>query len=151
MKTPAILLMVLCALRAANAQEIMEPADKPITMTGALRQLHGYGPPGWGETRKIDSRFTYLVIKLAKPVNIPCTSERPEWKLVECRSTKELELFFSSDSADELELKAKKLIGRKVLVTGMLQRQIAPAEMTAIYIEVTAIQTSTGGPTGNLP
>jgi len=72
----------------------MEPADKPVTVTGALRQLRGYGPPGWGETRKIDTRFTYLVIELAKPLNIPCTSKRPELKSVECRSTKELELFF---------------------------------------------------------
>ena len=94
MKTPAILFMIVCALRTANAQEIMEPADKPVTVTGALRQLRGYGPPGWGETRKIDTRFTYLVIELAKPLNIPCTSKRPELKSVECRSTKELELFF---------------------------------------------------------
>ena len=140
MKILAFFLIAVCAFGLANAQEIMEPPDKPITVTGSLRQLKGYGPPGWGETRKIDGRFTYLVIQLAKPINIPCTSERPEWRSVECRSTKQLELFFSSDSADELELKAKSLIGRKVSVTGTPQRQIAPAEMTAIYIEVTALQ-----------
>jgi hypothetical protein len=48
-------------------------------------------------------------------------------------------------------LKAKSLIGRKISVTGTLERQIAPAEMTAIYIEVTAIQTSTASRTANLP
>ena len=145
MKVPLFLFISLFAFGIAQAQVIMETADRPVTLTGVIRLIHGCGPPGWGETRKIDQKFTYLVIDLPKPINTPCTPGRPEWALTECRSTRQLELFFSSSSADELELTAKKMTGRRVTLTGTLQRQVAPAEMTAIYIEVTAFLATSGG------
>ena len=142
MKVPLFFFISLFAFGIAHAQVIMEPADRPVTLTGVIREVHAYGPPGWGETKKIDQKFTYLVIDLSKPINTPCTPGRPEWASTECRSTRQLELFFSSSSADELELTAKKMTGRRATLTGTLQRQVAPAEMTAIYIEVTAIEGS---------
>jgi hypothetical protein len=144
MKVSVLLFISLCAFEIARAQVMMEPADRPVTLTGVIRELHAYGPPGWGETKKIDQRFIYLVMDLPRQINIPCAQGRSESASIECRSTRQLELFFSSNSADELELTAKKMRGRRVTLTGTLQRQIAPAEMTAIYIEVTAIENRAG-------
>ena len=99
MKIPAFLLIAICAFHLAHAQAIMEPADKPVTLTGTIRALRGYGPPDWGENKKTDPKFTYLVIELSNPTNNPCTPSRPEWKSVECSWTRQLELFFGSDTA----------------------------------------------------
>jgi hypothetical protein len=142
MKVAVSLLVLLCAFQFAYAQAIMEPADRPVTLTGTIREMHAYGPPGWGETKKTDAKFSYLVIELQKPINIPCTPERPEWRSIDCKSTRQLQLFVSSDSPSELELTAKKLRGKRAAVTGTLQWHVAPGEMTPIYINVTAIQAS---------
>jgi hypothetical protein len=98
-----------------------------------------------GREQETDPKFTYLVIELPFSINIPCTSERPESKSIKCRSTKQLQLFISSGSRDELELTAKKLQGRRATVRGTLKRQIAPGEMTAFYIEITAIESTADG------
>jgi hypothetical protein len=140
MKPSRFLLLFAFGLSIAHAQVTMEPENKPVTLTGTIRLLQGYGPPGWGENKKTDPKFTYLVIELSNPINTPCTPSRPEWKSAECSSAKQLELFFDSSTADGLEASAKKLVGRRATVAGTLQRAIAPTEMTPIYIEVTAIQ-----------
>jgi hypothetical protein len=54
-------------------------------------------------------------------------------------AVKRLKLFFVSNSGDELELTAKKMKGRRVVLTGRLMRAETAGEMTPIYIEVTAI------------
>jgi hypothetical protein len=109
MKACAFLLIPICAVHIANAQVTMEPADRAVALNGIIREIHAYGPPGWGETKKTDSKFTYLEIELPRPINIPCTPERPEWKSIDCKSTKEVQLFISSSSSHELELTARKL------------------------------------------
>ena len=124
----------------------MEPADRPVTLSGTIRLIHGYGPPGWGETKKIDQKFTYLVIDLPKPINIPCTPERPEWASSDCAATNRLRLFFSSSrSGDKLEpeVTANKMIGRLATLTGKLDRRSTVGEMTPIYITITKIEAGT--------
>jgi hypothetical protein len=53
-------------------------------------------------------------------------------------------LFFFSNSGSDLELAAKKMIGRRVVFTGTLKRQDTAGEMTLIIIEVTAINNRSG-------
>ena len=139
MKLSVFFLFALCAFQFANAQVIMEPADRPVALNGTIREIHGYGPPGYGEDKKTDAKVTYLVIELPKPINIPCTPERPEWASTDCMAAKRLKLFFVSNSGDELELTTKKMKGRRVVLTGRLMRAETAGEMTPIYIEVTAI------------
>ena len=110
----------------------MEHADRPIALNGRIREIHGYGPPGYGEEPKTDAKVTYLIIELPKPINISCTSERPEWASIDCAAAKRLKLFFPSSSGDELELAAKKMIGRRVVLTGSLKRAETAGEMTPI-------------------
>lgn len=89
-------------------------------------------------TRKTDVPLTYLAIELPKPINIACIPERPEWKSTDCAPTKRLKLLFSS-SNEQLELRAKGMRGKHVVITGKLERQTIAGQMTPIIFSVTAI------------
>jgi hypothetical protein len=145
MKASVFFVIALCVVRFANAQVIMEPTDRPVTLAGTNREIHGYGPPGFGENKKADAPVNYLVIDLPRPINIPCIPERPLWKSTDCGAARRLKLFFSTGNRDELELTAKNMKGRRVGLTGTLKRQATAGEMTPIYFEVTAIQATPNG------
>lgn len=134
----------LCAFQMVNAQGIMKPADRPVVLNGMIREVHSYGPPGYGEDKKSDAKVTYLAIELPRPINIRCTPEKTEWAAIDCQAAKRLKLFFFSSSGDALEQTAKKMIGQRVSLTGTLKRADSAGEMTPIYIEVTAIGKSSG-------
>jgi hypothetical protein len=147
MKPPAALLIVLCGSIFARAQTVMKPADQPVILTGTIREIHGYGPPGYGEDKKADAHVTYLVIDLPKPINIACSPERPEWASEDCGAAKRLKLFFSTSRGvdpEKWERTAENLIGRKVSLTGVLHRADTVGEITPIYINVTAIESAGG-------
>jgi hypothetical protein len=135
------LIIAVSGFQTAVAQVVIEPSDRPVSLTGVIKEIHGYGPPGYGENKKTDPPVTYLAIELARPINTPCTPERPEWKSVDCAATKLLKLFFpSSDgSAQQLELSAKQMKGRRVVITGTLERQTTAGEYTPIVFNVMAI------------
>jgi hypothetical protein len=144
MKVFVFLLIALCAFQVAVAQLSIVPADQSVTLNGMIREVHGYGPPGYGEDRKTDSKVTYLVIELPKPINVPCTAERPEWASVDCQAAKRLKLFIDTSSGSNLELMVKKMIGRRISLTGTIHRAETVGEMTPIYFEVTAIHNNSG-------
>ena len=135
------LIIAVSGFQTAFAQVVIEPSDRPVSLTGVVNEIHDYGPPGYGENKKTDPPVTYLSVELARPINIPCTPERPEWKSVDCAATKRLKLFFpSSDgSARRLESRAKEMKGRRAVITGTLQRQITAGEYTPIVLNVMAI------------
>ncbi len=59
-----LLLFLSASMRGAIAQSEKQqtvPIDKQ-TLTGQLHLISAYGPPGFGETPKIDSRVHYLVL-----------------------------------------------------------------------------------------
>jgi hypothetical protein len=135
------LIIAFSGFQTAFAQVVIEPSDRPVSLTGVINEIHDYGPPGYGENKKTDPPVTYLAIELARPINIPCTPERPEWKSVDCAATKRLKLFFpwSDGSARQLELSAKQTKGRRVVITGTLKRQNTAGEYTPIILNVMAI------------
>ena len=120
-----LLILLLCVISGAGGQAIVTPLDKEVALAGEIRRVHGYGPPGYGEDKKQDARITYWSLELVNPINVPCTPEKPEWVSDDCRATQELRLFFPSLPANNgLELKAKAMLGHKVIVTGILRRSI---------------------------
>ena len=135
------LIIAVSGFQTASAQVVIEPSDRPVSLTGAINEIHDYGPPGYGENKKTDPPVTYLAIELARPINTSCMPERPEWKSADCAATKRLKLFFpSSDvSAQQLELRANEMKGRRVVITGTLKRQNTAGEYTPIILNVMAI------------
>jgi hypothetical protein len=138
---------MLCATVRAGGQTVLEPLNKEVTLAGELREVHGYGPPGYGENKKVDTPITYLVLELPKPVNVACTPEKPEWKADDCKATKRLKLFFPTLPAnDALEPKARAMRGHRVLATGVLHRSSMAGEITPIFMNVTGLRLAEPSP-----
>jgi hypothetical protein len=139
----ATLVFLFCFVLQAGGQQIAEPLNTEVALAGVVREVHGYGPPGYGENKKKDMPITYWVLDLPTSVNVPCTPEKPEWASVDCRSTKRLRLFFPvSPSGSNLEIKAKAMKGRSAVVSGILHRKDTLGEITPIYMNVTDLQPS---------
>ena len=140
-KTLFLLAVLLGTISRAGGQTVLEPLNKQVALAGELREVHGYGPPGYGENKKMDRPITYWVIELPNPVNTVCTPEKPEWAAEDCKATKRLKLFFPTLPANNgLELKAKAMKGRRVLATGILHRADTMGEITPIYMDVAELQ-----------
>jgi hypothetical protein len=127
-------------LRAVG-QTVLEPLDKQVALAGELREVHGYGPPGYGENKKVDKPITYWVLELPNPVNTVCTPEKPQWVAEDCKAAKQLKLFFPTLPVNNgLELRAKAMKGHRVIATGVLHRADTMGEITPIYMDVAELQ-----------
>jgi hypothetical protein len=136
-----MLVSLSCLFLQARGQVTIEPMDREVLLTGVIKQVHGYGPPGYGEDKKRDARITYWIIELAKPINVACTPEKPEWASEDCRSTNRLKLFFPTSPPDNgLERKARTMQGQKIFVAGVLHRKDTAGEITPIYMNVTEVR-----------
>ncbi len=142
-KSNLLLAFLFCATFRAGGQAIVSPPDREVALTGEIREIHGYGPPGYGEDKKRDAPITYWVLELPNPINVPCTPEKPKWADIDCQATKRLRLFFPDPPTDGgLELKAKAMKGHKVIVSGILHRAHTVGEMTPIYMNATELQST---------
>jgi hypothetical protein len=101
---------VVCSGGAALGQIVMEPSDHAVTLIGTIREIHGYGPPGYGEDKRRDAHISYLILELHDPINIPCPPKGEESWGLDCQATRRLELFFLSDPDEKREAEAKKLV-----------------------------------------
>ena len=85
---------VAASCLASNAQAIIEPQNREVALAGEVKEVHGYGPPGYGENKKTDAHITYWVIELPNPINVLCTPEKPEWAADDCKAAQRLRLVF---------------------------------------------------------
>ena len=139
--TLVLTIIMLGSLLRAGGQTVLEPLNQQVALAGELREVHGYGPPGYGENKKVDTPITYWVLELPNPVNTVCTPEKPQWEAEDCKATKQLKLFFPTLPANNgLELKAKAMKGRRVIATGILHRADTMGEITPIYMDVAELQ-----------
>jgi hypothetical protein len=137
------LLLAVVFVSTTSAQVTVEPADRPVSLDGVLRILHGFGPPGYGEDKKNDARISYWTIDLAFKVTVACTPSRPELADIECGATSRLRLFFPvPPSGTDLESRARKLVGHRATVTGVLHRRVAMYQITPVYMDLIDITTA---------
>ena len=140
-KLNLILLCLFCTLWEADAQTIVEPLGREVALAGEIKEVRGYGPPGYGEDKKKDKPIIYWVVELPNPIDVLCTPEKPEWSSTDCKATKRLRLIFPIlPEGNDLELKVKAMKGRQAIVSGVLHRQDTVGEMTPIYMDVTDVQ-----------
>jgi len=122
------------------SQQPIKPEDQETTIVGTIKLIHGYGPPGYGEDPKHDTRVSYWAVEVPVPVNLSCTSEKKQFVDTDCASAKRLKLFFPGDGLMKLsELPAAKWEGKMVVVKGKLHRADTAGEMTLIFMDVTKI------------
>jgi len=133
--------LCLCQIAWSHEGSTQGSRDQEVRLSGQLKEVNGFGPPGFGEDKKVDAPIKYWILDLPKYINIPCTPEKPEWVEDDCKSAKQLKLFFPlSPSGNGLELKAKALRGRHIVAMGVLHRADTAGQITPIYMDVTEIK-----------
>jgi hypothetical protein len=126
-----LLAFVICG----RAQSIRRHENQPILLNGTIRLVHGFGPPGYGETPKRDAHVTYWAIETARPV-----VAIPDQKDFDCTPTKRLKLFFPGLELQSLmKLPAAKWKNRQVTIKGKIHCADTAGEMTLIYMDVDSI------------
>jgi len=133
--------IMLGILSPAVGQTALEPLNKQVALAGKLREVHGYGPPGYGEDKKVDEPITYWVLDLPYPLNTACAPEEPQWAAEDCKAAKQLRLFFPTLPTNSgLELKAKAMKGQRVIASGVLHRADTMGEITPIYMDLAELK-----------
>ena len=122
---------------AQSDKQVMSNDER--TLTGQLHLISAYGPPGFGETPKIDSRVHYLVLHTKDQVSLPCGPNDLPTDSTVCPTTKQLQLVFDLGVDPRAHVKASQFAGRKVTVKGTLQHASTAAESTPIVIWVKSI------------
>jgi hypothetical protein len=47
-----LIILMLYVVTKAGGQAIVAPVEKDVALAGEIREVHGYGPPGYGEDKK---------------------------------------------------------------------------------------------------
>ena len=127
----------------AISQVLIEPSNRPVTIVGFIRETYGYGPPGYGEDKDVDTPIKYWTVELSKSININCIPEKQEWK-DDCKSTKTIKLFFPViPIGDKIKKSVIMMKNRRVSLLGTLHRADTVGEITPIYMDVAAIMLNT--------
>jgi hypothetical protein len=135
------ILMLLCLVAPVRAQRpIVEPTDRPVALAGTMKMVHGYGPPGYGEDPKKDVKVSYLALSLTFSVTTLCAPQLPQLQEIQCGAADTLRLIFPTNKeAVALKKKALGLVGKRVLVTGVLRRQESMSDYTRVYMDVAEV------------
>lgn len=135
-----LLLSLIGSMRGSIAQsEKHAISNNKQMLTGQLHLISTYGPPGFGETPKIDSRIHYLVLYTKTRVSLPCGPNDLPTDSTVCPTTKRLQLIFNLGEDPLAQTKANRYVGKRVSVTGTLQHASTAAESTPIVIWVKSI------------
>lgn len=107
-------------------------------LEGTLIRRRVYGPPGYGETPGRDLRANILVLKLRQPITVepvpPVARDNPNGDTF--RHVREVQLFVSTTD----EARALRLLGRTVVVEGILNEHIAPSQYTDVWLDTKALK-----------
>ena len=131
----AVLFVIFFSLLSVAKQN-----DRVDVLQGVLQSVRTLGPPGYGETPKKDSRVRYLVLKTEQPVFIPCGPNDLPKGSSDCPSTLRLKLLFDIGVDPKSEIRAARFVGKRVKVTGHLERWSTAADYTPIVIWVDTVK-----------
>jgi hypothetical protein len=128
-----------------NAQSSKEKSSSIVVLTGILRSETKYGPPGWGETPKIDPKFKIYVLKFQEPLTAKQLSLHAEsGEDLGNDETKgkdkyaEIQLWCTSE-VPQCEDVLKKAVGHKITVSGEAVRCAEPANFLPASMDILSI------------
>lgn len=130
------MLLSIGKLTDLQAQNLVEPENQRISLEGTIRLLHGFGPPGYGETPNRDARVTYWAIETSRPVKaIPAQTD------FDCVPTKRMKLFFPRlELQPVMKLPTAKWKDQRVTIRGENHCADTAGEMTSVYMDVNSIE-----------
>lgn len=111
-----------------------EQSPKMVILTGTLRSKTEWGPPGYGETPKVDGKVAIFVLKLSKPETALQLSIPPGEKEERCFS--EVQLWCDSAAFPRCDALLKKSVGRRITVSGQAARATEPTDYLPVVIHV---------------
>jgi hypothetical protein len=111
-----------------------EQSQKMVVLTGALRSRTEWGPPGFGETPKVDGKVSIFVLKLLKP-QTPAQLSLPPVKKEE-RHFSEVQLWCDSAAFPRCDELLKKAVGHRITVSGEATRATEPTDYLPVVIHV---------------
>ena len=129
-------IMLVAVAGMARAQDIHKPENQTVSLQGTIRLIHGFGPPGYGETPKSDAHVSYWAIETAhRVVAIPAQND------FDCIPAKRMNLFFPGMALQPLiKLPAAKWKDQAVTITGKIHCADTAGEMTSLYMDVDGIE-----------
>jgi hypothetical protein len=129
---------LLCHALLSNvgvSQQLLKPENKEVSLTGTIKLVHGFGPPGYGETPKHDARVTYWAIETTLPV-----AAIPDQADFDCKPTRRLNLsFLGLELQPLMQLPAAKWRDQLVTISGKIHCSDTAGEMTLLYMDVDSI------------
>jgi hypothetical protein len=125
-----VLITVLMILSCSVfAQDLI--FNNPVTVSGLLKTKMFYGPPGYGEDPKSDARETAYILYLNHPIQIPM--ENSGGGAVYSK----MQVVYDNPKL------LRKLVGRKVTVSGDLFESMTGHHHTEILIQASGISRQT--------
>lgn len=111
-----------------------------VVLEGTIKSRRVWGPPGFGETPKQDTRTTIYVLKLKKPkkaaelsLGAPSNEKPP-------KEYSEVQLFCDSIKFPRCAAAVHSSVGREVTVSGRVDFAVEPTDYVPITMEVLLIQ-----------
>lgn len=127
------------SLQVDTAQEVEPPEactpvwPEPVVLSGILREETRLGPPGYGETPRIDERIKLLLLELEVPIDV-CRDPAIDAPQHIAKGVKVVQLAGAIDP-DSPALGR----GRPLVVYGQLRRQVMSKDFTEAILEVDSV------------
>jgi hypothetical protein len=134
----AVFISIFSDMPSASSSKIPNSDSR---IEGALYVVNTFGPPGFGETPKMDSKVQYLELRTQSPVSTPCGPDDLAPDDTVCPTSSKIQLHFDIGINPKSEIKAGRLVGKHVFVTGHLEHWSTSGDYTPIVMWVTSIRT----------
>src|SRR5260370_29724887 len=121
----------VAALPVAGQLRVLHYEPEKVTLTGRVVYRTFYGPPGYGENPKTDSRETQDILLLDSPVDVIATGNDPLTDQTERRVTRITLVIDHS---------IKRLIGKRVIIEGTLVHAHTGHHHTKVLMDVSSIK-----------
>jgi|WetSurMetagenome_2_1015567.scaffolds.fasta_scaffold116030_2 hypothetical protein len=132
-------MMVVLSFGSVRMIAASPSSDEPVVvLTGVVKSKTEWGPPGFGETAKVDGKFVIFTLKLVaartgKQLSLPEDAKDRDKKFAE------LQLRCDSSAFPACEGALKRSLGHRVTVGGQVERAAAPTDYLPIILRVRLI------------
>lgn len=132
----------LTCIAQTGAAGLIADNRLPTEICGKLYSFSDWGPPGYGENKDTDSKFTAWIIHLKKPVSISLYMNLGESQSREEISEIEVRIGGVNDikTYKKLARKLKQLNNKRIIASGILWSRSAPTEERDAVLQMNQIE-----------
>jgi len=127
-----LLSFLLLFARPICADEVYHFESAVVELTGKLVTKVFYGPPGYGEDPKVDSKETVAILQLTKPIRV--VADKKDQFNETRNGIKEVQLI------NVKRIKLSPYLQKNVKLTGKLTSAVTGHHRTDVLIEIDSIE-----------